>query len=279
MKRFFLILIVYVITFSSANAQQWITSFENAQKLAIATNKLILIDFWATWCRPCLAMDSNTWSKDEVKVLMNNYVPLKIDIDNNRTIAGRYSANRIPYVVIIDPNGEIVYDESGYKDKAQMIRILKRYSVNTNILQEDFLSFRKAESGATAVNIAEKYFDYSVYVDKSVRRNFLSLANKYLKKAKKITSKKEYKEKLSQRVQLLGDAYRDLIRGRYKKVIETLNKKFKEEEILKENKGLYDFLHFTSYKKLEDKENARAWYEKLKIDKNAKIYLLKSRKL
>lgn len=278
MKKTILVLLISLMAYSTVNAQ-WMSSFEDAQKLAVATNKLILIDFWATWCQPCLKMDSDTWGKDEVKKLMRNYVSLKIDIDNNRNIARKYSANRIPYVVIIDPTGEIVYDESGYKDKGQMMKVLKKFSLNTSALQNDFLSFKKESNSAVALSIAEKYFDYSIYVDESVKNNFLRLANKYLKKAKKLSDKKTYKTKYSQRVNLLGSVYRDLIRGKYEKVIKTLNKEFQEDKILDENKGLYNFLYFASYNKLKDKVNAKVWYEKLKTDKDSKVFLAKSRKV
>lgn len=279
MKKFFLTIIVFFSTFLSANAAHWMTSFEDAQKLAIATNKLILIDFWATWCRPCLKMDADTWNQPEVKKLMNNFVPLKIDIDSERRMAQKYSANRIPYVIIIDPNGEIIYDEVGYKDKVKIMRVLKRYSVNTSALQKDFLSFIKKNNTDDAIKIAEKYFDYSIYVDKAARFSFLRMANNYLKKAKKLSKKKDYRTNFSQRVKLLDKAYKKLIVGKYEKVILFLNEEFKEEQILAKNKGLYNFLYYTAYNKLKDRDNAKKWYEKLKTDKNVKMYLLKSRKL
>lgn len=277
-RKSVLIVLLSLLTFSSANAN-WMTSYEDAQKLAIATNKLIVIDFWATWCRPCLKMDTDTWNKPEVQKMLNNFVPLKIDIDSNRSLAQKYSANRIPYVVIIDPNGEIVYEESGYKDQIQMLKVLKKYAINTSALQEDFLSYRKAKSGEIAMTIAEKYIDYSIYVDKTVRRNFLALANKYLKDAKKIVGKKKFKENFLQRADLLKYGYENLVRGKYEKVIQVLNKDFKEENITEKNRGLYNFLHFASYNKLQNKEEAKKWYEKLKTDKNAKLFLLKSRKI
>lgn len=279
MKKTILICLTFLLSISSVKATNWMTSYEDAQKLAIATNKLILIDFWATWCRPCLMMDSDTWSKQEVKDLMNNFVPLKIDIDSNRSIASKYSANRIPYVVIIDPTGEIIFDEAGYKDKNKMIRILEKYSVNMQGFQDDFLKYRKEQTSDVAMKIAEKYFDYSIYVDKSVRKDFLGLGNSYLKKAKKLANKKEYKSKCEQRADLLSDVYNKVIRGKYEKALAVLNDDFTEENIQEENKGLFNFLYFVAYNKLEDKEKARAWYDKLKTDKNAKLYLLKSRKL
>jgi len=63
------------------------SSLEEGKKTAIATNKLILVDFWATSCGPFRRMDSESWSKEEVSELMNNYVSVKLDIDQNRSLA------------------------------------------------------------------------------------------------------------------------------------------------------------------------------------------------
>lgn len=279
MRKMILVLLIYLMNYTIASATKWITSFEDAQKIAIAENKLILIDFWADWSTNSMLMDCYVWDDDEVKDLMKNFIPLRIDVDNNNILVSRYSINRVPYLFIVDPVGEIIYKDLEEKNKSQVIKILKEYSVNTSFLQVDFLSYRKSKSSKSAMNIAEKYSNYLVFVNKPAQKDFFRVAKRYLKKVKRISDKKDYKQKYSQKANLLSSPYRNLVNGKYEKVIKVLNKKFKENEISEANKGLYNFLYFASYSKLKDKEKAKLWYEKLKKDKDAKLYLLKLRKV
>ena len=45
MKKIILPFIFLLLFTNESNANEWMTSFKDAQKLAIATNKLILVDF------------------------------------------------------------------------------------------------------------------------------------------------------------------------------------------------------------------------------------------
>jgi thiol-disulfide isomerase/thioredoxin len=272
--------ITYLLFFLclSANAQ-WLTSFEDAQKLAIATNKNILIDFWATWCGPCKRMDSDSWSKSEVKELMNNYIPLKIDIDLYREISDKYDVKAIPYVFIVDPNGKVVFKNLSYMNKAKIMTVLNKYSYNTKYFQDDFLNFYKSKNGDLALKIAQKYFDYSIYVKEEVQSDYLKVANDYLKEASKFYKKEGNKKKNAQRIGLLEDVYDNILRGNNEKANDIIEKKYAEEKINSDNKSFYVYLRLAIYEKQNDKENAKVWYDKMKLMEGYRTEYLKIRKI
>ena len=263
----------------NANASQWLTSFEDAQKLAIATNKNILIDFWATWCGPCKRMDSDSWSKSEVKELMNNYIPLKIDIDLYREISDKYDVKAIPYVFIVDPNGKVVFKNLSYMNKAKIMTVLNKYSYNTKYFQDDFLNFYKSKNGDLALKIAQKYFDYSIYVKEEVQSDYLKVANDYLKEASKFYKKEGNKKKNAQRIGLLEDVYDNILRGNNEKANDIIEKKYAEEKINSDNKSFYVYLRLAIYEKQNDKENAKVWYDKMKLMEGYRTEYLKIRKI
>jgi hypothetical protein len=163
--------------------------------------------------------------------------------------------------------------------KSEVISLLKKFSLNTTLMQTDYLSYNKKETGDTALKLAEKYLDYSIYIDKNIRNNFLRIANTYLKKSKNLFKKEGDKNKESQRLHLLSEIYKNALYNNNSKALKKIKSDFKETEIEEKNKGLYNFLNFTLYNKAGDKENAKLWYEKLKTEKEAKLFLMKSRKI
>lgn len=81
------------------------------ERVKNAGNKLVLIDFFATWCGPCytIAPDLEAFAKK----YESQVVVLKIDVDQESDLAmGRYRVSTLPTFVYLK-NGEEVERSTG----------------------------------------------------------------------------------------------------------------------------------------------------------------------
>ncbi|MBN1492869.1 MAG: thioredoxin [Candidatus Omnitrophica bacterium] len=84
----------------------------------IATNELVLIDFWASWCGPCKRL---TPVIDELSQRYQGKLKvIKIDVDNNQTITEKYEIISLPTLLFIK-NGECLDTVTGFVPKATII--------------------------------------------------------------------------------------------------------------------------------------------------------------
>jgi len=87
----------------------------------INENRPVIVDFHALWCGPCKTQSPIL--KQVAEELGERVKVIKIDVDQNPTIASRYQIQSVPTLMIFK-NGEIKHKQAGVHSKAQLMNIL-----------------------------------------------------------------------------------------------------------------------------------------------------------
>ncbi|MGO4912819.1 thioredoxin family protein [Leeuwenhoekiella sp. W20_SRS_FM14] len=238
-----LLVVIILLTTSNSFATNWLHSLEDAQKLALGQNKLILVDFWASWCGPCLKMDKDSWSDPEVQSLMEAFIPVKIDFDRQKNLARSYQVNAIPDFFIMDGNGAVIYHHKGYLNAFGLIQELKKYQLNIAYTTTPAIQYYQKKQYNTALKLAERYMDFALNIsDKEVRFNFLQVAENYLNKSEDLLVKTMSTYNLFEERIALYNLMIDVYRGKTSKVTRVLEKEYSESTIDSRNKAVFYFL-------------------------------------
>ena len=135
--------LLFVLTITQVNCQN-IRNFklEDTHNKTLAYNdlkgeKLTVIDFWATWCKPCLkAIPSLIKIQEEFKSLGVNFIGISCDgprsvskvapltntfninypilLDFNNDVMRDYNISNLPTLIIVNQENKIVYFHEGF---------------------------------------------------------------------------------------------------------------------------------------------------------------------
>lgn len=85
---------------------EWIhDDFDAAMALAEETGKPVFIDMYADWCRPCVMLSEDYFSRDDYKEVLSQCILLQIDVDRNSALSQRYRVQNIPTLLLTDASG------------------------------------------------------------------------------------------------------------------------------------------------------------------------------
>ena len=122
---------------SIATAQeiQWRQSLDEAKAEAAKTNRLVWLHFEADWCAPCRRLETFVFSDPNViRTSDRNVVAVKVDVDENDLLVRQLGVPRIPYDIVMTPEGETIVNRLSPKISTDYLRMFNRLDRPLQIL-------------------------------------------------------------------------------------------------------------------------------------------------
>ncbi len=159
MKYVFFIFIYFSILFAEESEKVKQTEFPNVrihtlkgQSISphdILDKKLTLVNFWATWCVPCLkemkylnqfhekyseegfhvvgiSIDDTRTSRRVPSVVRSKHITYPIYLDTEQALFQRFQCSAMPFSVLVSSEGIVLWEHTGYisGDEKEMERVI-----------------------------------------------------------------------------------------------------------------------------------------------------------
>ncbi len=94
------------------------------EKEVLQNQKVVLVDFFATWCMPCKMLSPVL---EGVSETVKDYASVvKLDIDENMDLARKYGVMSVPTMIVVK-NGVEAERMVGFRQANQIVEALNRH--------------------------------------------------------------------------------------------------------------------------------------------------------
>ncbi len=137
-------LVLALASLSSAQGVAWVKGFDSARAQAGKSNKLIMVDFWTTWCGYCKQMDATTMKSLEVIKTLKSVVPVKLNAEKEgRSLAMKHGVQSFPTFLFLDSSGAVFGQAVGMMNDRQFSESVKEVAARFRDFQAGTARLKK----------------------------------------------------------------------------------------------------------------------------------------
>lgn len=96
---------------------------DNFEKEVLKNNKVTLVDFYATWCGPCMMLAPIL---DKIANSRADFNIVKINVDECPNVSRKFKIDSIPALMVFK-DGKVVEQEVGYRELEDIESMMSKH--------------------------------------------------------------------------------------------------------------------------------------------------------